>query len=373
MMKKEKTDESRLRTVLDEIIKKAIKKSVFSACSIAVSVRKSNGFLREELHYGYTELTRSYGRVNRYTYFDLASLTKPLVTALSIAALVDENVLCLNDSLASCSNWKNIPADKSSITIRDLLCHSSGLPPHREFFKKLVHITPEQRKETVKNWIINEKLQYLPGSRNEYSDLGYILLGILIEEKTAMSLDGFWRENVIGRQKIEKRFLFSGDEHLSPFTCAFTHFSGDEAFQCGTVHDENCRALGGVCGHAGLFGTAASVLQLCETVMDQYKNRGKSILPDAAVLKQFLKKEKNSSWSCGFDIPAESNSSCGKLFSRESRGHLGFTGTSFWMDLEREIIVVLLTNRVHCSNDNGEIKKYRPLVHDCIMQELNRK
>lgn len=374
MMKKEKSDNGRLKAVLDKIIEKAIKKSVFSGCSIAISVRELSGFSRKEFHYGYTEQTRSYGRVNRYTYFDLASLTKPLVTTFSIAALVDQNILCLEDSLASCSGWKNIPADKSFITIRDLLCHSSGLPPHRNFFKKLVHILPQKRKETVRDWIINEKLQYVPGSRNEYSDLGYILLGMIIEEKTSMSLDAFWMENIIKGQDLKKGFLFSGDDGFMPSTCAFTGFFGEKTRKgWGIVHDDNCRALGGICGHAGLFGTASSVLKLCEAVLDQYKNRKNVNLSDIGDIKNFLKKEKNSNWSCGFDIPAESKSSCGKLFSRKSRGHLGFTGTSFWMDLEKEIIVVFLTNRVHCSKNNEEIKKYRPLIHDCIMRELSRK
>ena len=373
MVKKEKSGDSRLRSVLDEKIEKAIKNYVFSGCSIAFSVRKSNGFFRRELHYGYTEQTRSYGRVNRNTYFDLASLTKPLVTALSIAALVDKNIICLDDSLASCSDW-NIPDDKYPITIKDLLCHSSGLPPHREFFKKLVHILPQKRKETVKNWIINERLKYLPGSRNEYSDLGYILLGMIIEEKTSMPLDTFWKKNIIKGQGMKKGFLFSGDDRLTPSICAFTSFFGEKTIKgWGTVHDDNCKSLGGICGHAGLFGTALSVLQLCEAILDQHKNRKNTNLSDIGVLKKFLKKEENSSWSCGFDIPAQNNSSCGKLFSRKSRGHLGFTGTSFWMDLEREIIIVFLTNRVHCSRSNREIKKYRPMVHDCIMQELNRK
>jgi CubicO group peptidase (beta-lactamase class C family) len=374
MMKKEKPDNNRFKKAVDIIINNALESNVFSGCSIAVSVKGPNGFLRSDLNYGYTEKTRSCGKINSGTYFDLASLTKPLVTALCLAVLVDKKMISLNDSLLSCTHWV-MPEDKNSIKIRDILCHSSGLPAHKEYFKKLFHIPVNKRKETVKKWILAERLLYTPGESNIYSDLGYIILGMLIEEKICMPLDVFWKSTISTERSFGKEFLFSGDEKLRPSCCTFTQFFREKTFKgCGFVHDDNCRSLGGICGHAGLFGTALSVLSLCELLLDTYRNdkRGNSLGISTSVLRLFFEKEKKSSWSCGFDIPAKENSSCGKFFSRESRGHLGFTGTSFWMDLERNIIIVFLTNRVHCSKENKAIKKVRPLVHNAIMKELVR-
>jgi CubicO group peptidase (beta-lactamase class C family) len=136
------------------------------------------------------------------------------------------------------------------------------------------------------------------------------------------------------------------------------------------VHDENSRILGGVSGHAGLFGTTEGVLALCENILLQWLSLSSHPSYFNKDLRDALKRNKDEQWTPGFDTPSSTGSSSGKYFSGCSVGHLGFTGTSFWIDLEKSIVIVLLTNRVFFGNENNKIREFRPVVHDLIMKRL---
>ena len=138
----------------------------------------------------------------------------------------------------------------------------------------------------------------------------------------------------------------------------------------GVVHDENCRAVGGVAGHAGLFGTVEGVLELCNHLVRQLRGEETHPAYSNEKLRQLLTRHGESTWMYGFDTPSIKGSSSGMYFSDQSAGHLGFTGTSFWIDLARGISVVLLTNRVHPTRENYGIRKFRPLFHDIVMKAL---
>jgi CubicO group peptidase (beta-lactamase class C family) len=141
----------------------------------------------------------------------------------------------------------------------------------------------------------------------------------------------------------------------------------------GEVHDENAHVLGGVAGHAGLFGTAMEVKCVLDAILDTLSSENTGIPCSRRDLLQFLQPQHlvpGSSWALAFDTPAGFDSSAGRHFSPETVGHLGFTGTSFWLDLNKEMAVILLTNRVHPSRDNDQIKEFRPLIHDAVMEEF---
>jgi serine-type D-Ala-D-Ala carboxypeptidase len=139
----------------------------------------------------------------------------------------------------------------------------------------------------------------------------------------------------------------------------------------GEVHDDHAYVLGGVAGHAGLFGDADAVHSLLQTLLNAWKgNCGTTVFETPWVRKFFQRLSDTESWALGFDTPTRPDSSSGKYFSDTSVGHLGFTGTSFWMDLEKEIIVVLLTNRIHPTRANEKIMRFRPLIHDAVMESL---
>ena len=137
----------------------------------------------------------------------------------------------------------------------------------------------------------------------------------------------------------------------------------------GVVHDDNAYVIGGIAGHAGLFGTAVDLHRLVDELMRTYHGRP-SMVFQQQILQKFFRASYDKERVLGFDRPSNKGSSAGRFFSCKSVGHLGFTGTSFWMDLERRIIVILLTNRIHPSRDNDLIKVFRPRLHDAVMAHL---
>jgi len=139
----------------------------------------------------------------------------------------------------------------------------------------------------------------------------------------------------------------------------------------GVVHDNNAYSVGGIEGHAGLFGTAGDVFDLLSELMAVYQGAVSTGVFDIDLTQCFLSINKQNGRALGFDTPSSKDSSCGRYFSKRTVGHLGFTGTSFWMDLDRAIVVILLTNRVHPSRYNNRIKAFRPKLHDAVMENLS--
>jgi CubicO group peptidase (beta-lactamase class C family) len=138
----------------------------------------------------------------------------------------------------------------------------------------------------------------------------------------------------------------------------------------GVADDENAYAAGGIEGHAGLFGTAHDVNSLLTKLLFTFHGVSDDCLFAPELVRTFFGRQEGTDWALGFDTPSLNGSSCGRYFSRKSVGHLGFTGTSFWMDLDRFVSVILLTNRVHTSRDNMKIKEFRPVLHDAVMRDL---
>lgn len=365
-----KSNKERLKEEIEYVVENAVKKNTFSGAGISFYKREGNFEWSENFSFGKTSKFKSGKKVCNDTYFDLASLTKPLVTALSAAVLIERGDIGLQDKLLDCCDWF-IPADKVNIRISHLLSHSSGLPAHRPYHMDLSSIQLLKKKEKIISWVIGEELEFLPGTKTVYSDLGYILLGFLIEEITGESLESFWRENIASHLGLNKFLFFLPKRKMdSGLYVATRNCKEGEDLLSGVVHDYNCRAMGGVAGHAGLFGTAPAVLSLCKHLIAQYTKREKPPSYSSSLLVELLKKRENLNWACGFDTPAEINSSSGLYFSDTSRGHLGFTGTSFWIDFDKQIAIVVLTNRVHMSNDIKGIRTFRPLIHNTIMKEI---
>jgi len=355
---------------LDLLIKKSIKNSVFTACSIGFSMRTQRGVFRDIYFWGNTDMG-SYGKkVGKSTFFDMASLTKPIVTVFCIMALIEENKICLEDTLSHCLGTI-CPFDKQKIKIVHLLSHSSGLPAHKPYYKKLINYSLAKRNKKTIEWILKEKLYSKPGEKAVYSDLGYLLLGYVIEKISGEDLDSYWKRKIIEPLKLEKDLFFlnktnfNQNEYVVTGNCAWSKVK-----LCGVVHDDNCRSLGGVAGHAGLFGSAEGLLSLCEHIIEQFKGRRKHLAYSSLSLMRLLEKREGSSWVLGFDTPTPGLSSSGIYFSPKSIGHLGFTGTSFWIDLQRDIAVIMLTNRVSCGEKTEKIRELRPAVHDIIMEGL---
>jgi CubicO group peptidase (beta-lactamase class C family) len=360
-----------MKDIIDKQMKLAIANDVFPGASLCVS----NGFKIVHFeHYGLTQISGQ--PVDKTTIYDLASLTKPLATSLSILHMVQSGYIQLNQALSTIFPEKKSP-DKSNITITQLLCHQSGLPAHRPYFDRLLSVPQNKRSEILLDHIFNEPLVYRPGHKTEYSDLGFMVLDAIIKRISGKSLDAYLFSNIYTPLGIKAPFFIN---LLNPPRIQNEKYAATE--NCpwrkrnliAEVHDDNAHVLGGICGHAGLFGTAWDVYRLLEILLGIYND-----LPQQKKAQKII----NRKWLCtffqipsgaqrplGFDIPTPPKSSSGKFFSPKSVGHLGFTGTSFWIDLERSIIIILLTNRVHPNRDNIKIRAFRPHIHDMIMQNL---
>ncbi len=351
---------------LDNLFITSLNNNVFPCAGMAFSKWKGGGYQRVEKYYGLAQEKPVNIELTKDHFFDLASLTKPLSTVLLLLTLFEKRIISPNTELGTL--LPHCSEEKKRISIQNLMSHSAGFIPHREYFKELIDFPEEKRKEILLERILEEKLEYVYGEKHRYSDIGYMLLGLLIEKITDKNL-GEAAEGMIYRPlRLEKELCFPGLHQTKG--CAYVNTEKciwDEIMLSGRVHDDNCRVIGGMAGHAGLFGTLKGVMGLCEKLLDQWRDRDHHPGYSNVFLKETLKRVGNSNWTMGFDMVSEQGSSSGTYFSKESVGHLGFTGTSFWIDPIKGCIAVLLSNRVYYGRDNWKIREFRPAFHDFLM------
>jgi CubicO group peptidase (beta-lactamase class C family) len=356
---------------VDDLMRNAVAEGIFPGGVLHVSKKAKNHFHQA---YGVAD-TISKRPVTPKTVFDLASLTKPLATTLSIMKLVEQKKLELDQSLSMLLTGF-AGNEKGEITVRHLLSHTSGLTDYRPYYEKLREIPQSERKTTIREFLKGEMLLHPVGGKTLYSDIGFMILCWIVEEISKRRLNDFASDEIYTPAGLKDLFFIDLESPAKKGYLFNKEFAATE--KCpwrrkvliGEVHDDNAFVVGGIDGHAGLFGTAAEVgrlLQLLQSLYHGYST--KSVLLSETV-RQFLSRQGDMGRALGFDIPDPGKSSCGHYFSENTVGHLGFTGTSFWMDLEKEINVILLTNRVHPSRDNDRIRAFRPLIHDAIMKNI---
>jgi CubicO group peptidase (beta-lactamase class C family) len=365
---------NQINKILNEACEKGLAEGVFSGVSAAVSRGKKGYRWRAFYSGGWTRSDDQAVMVARTTLFDLASLTKALCTTLCVFHLIETGKLHWKDSLASV--WgREIPADKRALTIQQLLSHSSGLPAYKPYFQTCSPEYLPTHTALLVDKVIQEPLIYEPGSACLYSDLGFILLGAIIEQQTGTSLETLFNTTITDPLNLSAD-LFFRPLPRSPLNnvekIAATEFCPwrGKIIQ-GEVHDEHCWLMGGKAGHAGLFGTIGGVMTICERILDIWQDRSTHPAFANRVLQYALSaKHTEGSWCLGFDTPTPGKSSSGTYFSPHSIGHLGFTGTSFWIDPDKDIIIVLLSNRIHPTRENTQIRQFRPFFHDVLMKNL---
>jgi len=301
--------------------------------------------------------------VTRDTVYDLASLTKVLATATIAMRHVEQGTIALDDPVADhVPQWT--AADRQAVTIRDLLSHASGLPAHRPYYRDL------EGEDAFVNAIAAEPLEYQPGSRSIYSDLGFILLARILGRGRSLAdpFDAVWAAVGAG-EDLQFRPPSFWLRRTAP--TEFDAWRG--RLLVGEVHDDNCWALGGVSGHAGLFGTAPAVGTFARHVLQVFD--GRSGIVGRGTLGVFAAKRAGvpgSSRALGWDTMLPT-SSCGTRMSARAIGHVGFTGTSLWIDPEHGWYVVLLSNRVHPSRDAVDLEtitRVRAAFHDAVFEDL---
>ena len=404
---------------LDAVCRRGVSAGAFPGAVVLAG--NSEGILCHRA-YGHRALAPERLPMMPDTVFDLSSLTKPMATTTAMMLLVRDGRVRLDDPACTVIPEFSRGA-RAEVTFRQLLNHTSGLPAWKPYYESIVpdyesiipyyqsvipydeSVIPAKAgiqgrrgaaailpKETVGahagaravtgksgclERIHDEELVAPPGEKCLYSDLGFILLGEAIERLSGRPLDRFCRDEIFTPMGLSSTFfvdLYSPE----PRPCAGRTIAATEdcgwrrKILCGEVQDDNAFAMGGVAGHAGVFSSAPDVHRFLLFLGRCYQDAEPDFLP-GAVVREFLEAERTppgQTHVLGWDTPSPEESSSGRHFSARTVGHLGFTGTSIWWDLERDVHVVFLTNRVHPSRDNAAIREYRPLVHDAVMEGL---
>ncbi|NGQ94895.1 beta-lactamase family protein [Brevibacillus sp. SYP-B805] len=296
--------------------------------------------------------------VDRTTLFDLASLTKVVATLPAALLLVEKGLIKLDDPLARF--FPTCPADKRAITIRQLLTHTAGLPAGLQVERRDARLK-------VPDAIFALPLLHPPGTQVVYSDLGMILLGLIVEQAAGQALDRFTAEQVFAPLGMLET-CFKPDRGWSGRIAATEYCAIQQAYIVGDVHDEKAFVMGGVAGHAGLFAPADDLVRYArfwlygegKLFADEWRHAAARCHTDGLGGHRGLGWESNH---------GPVTVSCGSRFSAASFGHTGFTGTSLWIDPEQDVAVVFLTNAVHAGRNNF-IRKLRPILHDAVIAQL---
>jgi len=345
------------------ILEKAVAARAFPACSVAVTFRGELVAYKALGRFTYdpasTEVTTS-------NIFDLASLTKVLATTAMAMILYERGLLDLEAPVtAIVPEFANGEPRRRDVTVRMLLAHSSGLPAYEKLFLRA------QTREAPLRAAFATPLAAAPGTRAAYSDIGFIILGVALASLADESLDAFCQREVFGPLGMAHT-TFNPARALKD---SIPPTADDRSFRHriiqGEVQDENASVLGGVAGHAGLFSTAEDLAIFAHALL----NGGHPILRSSTVTVELFSRRESvpegTSRALGWDTPS-AHSQSGKHFSSRSFGHLGYTGTSLWIDPDRQLSITLLTNRTWPDCQNQAIKQVRPAFHDAVIESLGK-
>ena len=365
---------------VDRALDQAIDAAEIPGVVVLARMRREGGLLEHLSVRGLAVVRPERIPMARETVFDMASLTKVMATTTALLLLVHEHAVALDDPVA-----KVLPAfaerGKEAVTLRHLLTHSSGLRPWRGYHEVLLErerkkgerwIGTPEAKHFVIDSICRSALVHEPGSAAVYGDLDMIVAGAVVEAVCGEPLDAFCRRRIFEplglaatgfRPAAQERPEAARQGLAATENCPWRG-----RILWGEVHDPNAAAMGGVAGHAGLFAPADDVLRFGWTVLEAWHGRSDALPRET--LREFLRRQDlppGSDWALGWDTPTEGASSAGRHFAPQSVGHLGFTGTSLWIDLEAECVIVMLTNRIHLVAKRSRFG-LRPLIHDLVRE-----
>lgn len=383
-----------MNTAIDTSMKEAVQNGVFPSAELLVA---RSGKI---VHHNY------YGDARTDTAYDIASLTKPVATATLVMKLYSEGKLSPEETLEHWFKDKVSDANKD-ITIEMLMNHTSGLPAWKPYYRELPSalVGTDDGKEYILNECLNEPREHTVGT-TIYSDVGYILLGSIVERAVGSPLDELFRRQIADPLELKNTLFVRNGPEAVRTTARRTDTTASQHVPTGTaprskdrlafrkrfaatedchwrsrvihgeVHDQNAYAMGGVAGHAGLFSDAHDLHTFILAFMKGFDGKGLIPLP---TLKRFFPLKDGlitpatpGTFVGGWDTPAAKNSAAGHYSSPHSIGHLGYTGCSLWIDQKQDFWMILLSNRIHPSTTNEKIKAFRPHIHDLAYETLIR-
>ena len=341
------------------VMEGAIQDRVFPGTSIAIT---RAGRLVALKAFGRFTYDANSPEVRTETIFDLASVTKVVATTSMAMVLYARGLLDMDSFVVGVvPEFASEDVRRKEITFRMLLAHSSGLPAHEKLY-----LRAKNRQELI-NAALNVPLTADPGTRTEYSDIGFITLGVALERLADEPLDRFCQREIFS----PLRMLRTTFNPPAAWKANIPPTADDRAFRNrivqGEVNDENASMMGGVAPHAGLFAAASDLVVFADSML-----RGGKPLFHPETVQLFTTRQvspQGTSRALGWDTPSAPSLS-GKYFSRPSFGHVGFTGTSLWIDPERQISVTMLTNRTWPDSSNRAIRQVWPQFHDAVMEAL---
>lgn len=343
----------------DAVLDRYLAEKAFPGGVLAVG---KDGALVHLHPFGHLSYDPGSAKVEADTLYDLASLTKVVATTTMAMMLVDDGRLDLRKRVSDFLPGFRGPG-KDKVTVWHLLTHSAGIDWWAPLYKEI------KGKQAYLKRIEAMDLVYEPGTKSVYSDLGVILLGDILERVAGEGLDVFARTRIFAPLGMHDTLFRPGPE-LLPRIAPTENDPWRGRVIRGEVHDENAYALGGVAPHAGLFSTAPDLARFCQMllyggVFEQHR------LVSRQVVEEFTRRAgvPGSSRALGWDTPSQPSSG-GTLLSARAFGHTGFTGTSIWIDPEKRLFIILLTNRVHPTRENNLIREVRPAVADAVVGGL---
>ncbi len=345
---------------VNNLMEQAISDSVFPGAVLLFGIDDSFLYEKSFGHYTYNKTSQP---VKTNSIFDLASVSKVVGTTSAAMILVDRGKLKLDEKVITyLPEFNNNGKDK--ITVRNLLLHNSGLPAFKKYYDKY-----STAKEVI-NDIMNLKLIYEPGTKYVYSDLGMITLQKVIEKITGTTLDKFLKKELF--EPLGMNLTMYNPPCNLKQNCVPTEIDNFWRMRLlqGEVHDERAYLLNGVAGHAGLFSTAEDLSKFIRMLLNGGVYNGKQIINKKTIDEWTTKQTKQSDRGLGWDTRSKEKSSSGKYFSMNSFGHTGYTGTSIWVDKDKKLFVILLTNRVYPTRKNRKIIKFRPVIHDAVYRSI---
>jgi CubicO group peptidase (beta-lactamase class C family) len=351
-----------LNRSLDSVMEAGIRGGAAPGGSLAVG---RYGRIVHMKGYGRLDPDPEYGAVDENTIYDMASLTKVIATTTASMILEEQGLLDLDRTVASYLPGFNAP-DKAGITVRMIVTHRGGLEAFAALYK-----TSRGRDEYLAQ-INSRPLKSTPGTATVYSDWDMILQQLIIERITGQTLDRFVADRVFTPLGMTSTMF-------NPDTSLYSRIAPTEVDTAagglmrghvhGKVHDENASAMGGVSGHAGLFSTAHDLAIFAQMLLNGGSYNGVRILKPETLARWTVPQSRESSRALGWDTPSKGSSS-GSYFSPRSFGHTGFTGTSIWIDPERGLYVILLTNRVDPTRENQKQGPLRRAVADAAQKAI---
>ncbi|MBN1637408.1 MAG: serine hydrolase [Ignavibacteriales bacterium] len=337
---------------LENIITEAIEDSIFPGAVVCVGDKDKIIYTKA---YGNFTYDKNSPKVELKTLFDLASVTKAFCTTFCVMKLYDEEKIDIDKYV-----YKYLPDfkcnEKEKVKIIDLLIHESGLQSYYTPLK-------EETREKIIRTILSLPLAYETNKESVYSCLNFVTLMLVIEAITNKPMYEYYNTNFVIPLKMTRTFFNPKEEIKNECIPTTPNLQG-------IVHDPLARALEGLSGNAGLFSTAEDMAILCQLLLNEGTYNGKEYIDDATVELFRERNSNSSSRALGFDTRTQTGySSTGKLFNSGTYGHLGYTGTSIWIDPVKEIFVIFFTNRVY-PDDKASIREIRPKVHDAVMDAL---